>query len=210
MAVWLCRALNTRHFSVRLFETDADRAEELSNKLDWVTVLKLDPLDPDALTLERVDQADAFVATTLSDEKNILAAARAKAMGADNAVAVLQRGIYIPFVDYVGIDHAFSPRDSAVYEVRQLLQSGAIRHLGELAVGITDVYEVHVPKDGNGVLNKPLREVEFSDRIMIAAIQRGDEVLVPGGDDMIQGGDTVLVIAPKDFDKQLAKDFGIR
>lgn len=210
LAVWLCRALNTRAFSVRLFETDPERAEELSNKLDWITVLRVDPLDPDALTLERIDQADAFIAATHSDEKNILAAARAKAMGADMGIAVLERGIYIPFVEHVGIDYAFSPRDSAVSEISSLLHTGPIRKLGDLAVGLASVYEVKVPRDGNGVTGKPLKDVKFRDRLMVAAIQRGEDVHVPGGEDSIQGGDNVLIIGPEDCEKSLAKDFGVK
>ena len=40
MAVWLCRSLRDRSFSIRLFETDRERAEELAEKLDWVTVIQ--------------------------------------------------------------------------------------------------------------------------------------------------------------------------
>ncbi|MBT5136669.1 MAG: hypothetical protein HOM36_03845, partial [Phycisphaerae bacterium] len=36
VAVWLCRALENRGFSIRLFETDPVRADELAQKLEWV------------------------------------------------------------------------------------------------------------------------------------------------------------------------------
>lgn len=210
LSVWLCRALHSRSYSVRLFETDQDRAEELSNKLDWVTVLRVDPLDPDTMTLERIDQADAFIAATESEEQNILAAARAKSMGAANSLAVLHRDMYMNLVEHVGIDRAFSPPEAAVWEIKQLLDEGPIRRLGELAVGIAYVYEIRVPKDGNGVVGKPLKEVKFPVGVMIAAIQRGEEVRVPGGDDSISPGDTVVAIGPEGIDKDLRKSFGIK
>ncbi len=211
LAVWLCRALKSRNFSVRLFETDQARAEELSAKLDWATVLRIDPLDPDTMTLERVDQADAFVAATNNDEQNILAAARAKSMGAKYTVAVLQRDMYLNLVEHVNVDRAFSPRVAAVNEIQQLLNEGPIRHMGALAVGIADIYEVRVPNDnGEGVTGKPLKEVHFPSRAMVAAIQRGDEVMVPGGEDVIIAGDTVVFIGPQGLEKELGKVFGIR
>ena len=40
MAVWLCRALRERDFSIRLFEINRQRAEALAEKLDWVTVIQ--------------------------------------------------------------------------------------------------------------------------------------------------------------------------
>ena len=45
MAVWLCRALREHAWSIRLFETNTARSEELAEKLDWVTVLNADPTD---------------------------------------------------------------------------------------------------------------------------------------------------------------------
>jgi len=211
LAVWLARALKSRTFSVRLFETEQARAEELSAKLDWVTVLRIDPLDPDTMTLERVDQADAFVAATNNDEQNILAAARAKSMGAGYAVAVLQRGMYLHLVEHVNVDSAFSPRTSAVTEIQRLLHEGPIHHMGALSVGIADVYEVRVPAESaNGVTGKPLKEIRFPPKAMVAAIQRGEQVSVPGGEDVMAAGDTVVVIGPQGIEKELRKVFGIR
>jgi len=94
-SVWVCRSLRHRQFTVRLFEPDRARAEELAGKLDWVTVLNSDAIHTDALREERVDQADAFIAVTDDDETNILSAARAKSMGAKSAIAVLQRPTYL-------------------------------------------------------------------------------------------------------------------
>ena len=81
LGVWLCRQLNSRAFSVRLYEADRDRADELAAKLDWVTVVHTDPTDTSNWDEERLDQADAFVSVSDSDEHNILTAARAKSAG---------------------------------------------------------------------------------------------------------------------------------
>ncbi|MCH7886035.1 MAG: NAD-binding protein, partial [Planctomycetes bacterium] len=43
MAVWLCRAFKSKFFSVRLFVETHARAQELSDKLNHVTVLEADP-----------------------------------------------------------------------------------------------------------------------------------------------------------------------
>ena len=74
MSVWLCRALRHRMFSIRLFEADEKRALKLSEKLNWVTLLKADVMNSDALQDERVDLADVLIAMTNEDEHNILAA----------------------------------------------------------------------------------------------------------------------------------------
>jgi trk system potassium uptake protein TrkA len=207
-SVWLCRALRHSNFSVRLFEPDEARAAELSEKLDWVTVLNADAIQTDALEEERLDQADVFAALTVEDERNILAAARAKTMGVRSAIAVLQRPTYLHLLSHVGIDRAFSPRSVAVSEIQRLLDTGPVRHLASLSEKIAEVYEVEVPAAARRVVNKPLRDCEFPSHALIAAIERGDEVFVPGAENRIQAGDTIIVIGPPEVRKELRRLFG--
>ena len=207
LAVWLCRELHSRNFAIRLFEPHRERAEELAAKLDWVTVLRVDPLDTDTLTLERIDQADWFVALTDDDENNILAAARAKSMGAREVIAVLQRGTYLHLLEHVGIDRAFSPRVAAAAEIQRLVSTDSMRCLASLAVGFVDVYEIRVSLAAQHVIGVPLQELRLPEQTIIAAVQRGDEAYVPGGQDKIAAGETVVVVAPAGSEKQLKKFF---
>ena len=209
MGVWLCRALHGRAFSVRLIEADRGRAEELAGKLDWITVLLADPGDTEVLAEERAYDVDAFVALTDDDEHNVLAAARAKSMGAKSAIAVLQRPTYQHLLKHVGIDRSFSPRVSAVTEIRQLLQVGPMNHVATVARGVADVWEISVPAKADRVLGKTLRELRFPPKTIVAAIQRGEEAHVPTPDDTIAAGDTVVVISPQDNVKELKKMFGV-
>ena len=207
MGVWLCRALRSRRFSVRLFETDTDRCLELSEKLPWITVLSEDPTDPTVLEQQRVEQLDAFVALTGDDEHNILTAARAKSLGAQQAVAVLQRPTYLHLLEHVGIDKAFSPRDTAINEVVNLLDTAPVRRLATVAEGVADVYEVRVSPKAAEIVGRSLRDMRLDQRIIIAAIQRDGQVFVPGGKDVIHGGDTVVLIGPSGMERQLRKIF---
>ncbi len=210
LAVWLCRQLQSRAFSTRLYESDRTRAIELAAKLEWVTVLHTDPADPGAWDEENLGQADAFVALSGSDEHNILAAARAKSAGTSMAIAVLQQPTYLHLLTHVGIDRAFSPRVTAVTQIQQLLQPGPIRCLATLAEGIAEVYEIRVAASAKKVIQTPLREVQFPPKTIIAAIQRGDDVHVPGADDWIAENDTVVVIAPSENQKQLKALFAAK
>ncbi|QQE12421.1 Trk system potassium transporter TrkA [Planctomycetota bacterium] len=207
-AVWLCRVLKNRGFSIRLFEDDRERAEELSEKLDWVTVLNADAVNTDALKEERVDLADAFVAMTDDEETNILAAARAKSMGVAKAMAVLQRPTYLHLLRHVGIDKAFSPRSTAVTEIQRLIEPGPVRRLGSLSEGIAEIYEIKVPEEAKKVLSKQLLDIKFPSHCMIAAIQRNNEVFVPGASSTIEANDTVIVVGPASSKSELRRLFG--
>ncbi|GAB4194162.1 MAG: Trk system potassium transporter TrkA [Phycisphaeraceae bacterium] len=208
--VWVCRVLKDRGFSIRVFEDDAERAQELAEKLPWCTILDADAVNTDALKDERVDQADAFLALTLDEEQNILAAARAKSMGVKNAVALLLRPTYQHLLQHIGIDKSFSPRSTAVTEMLRLMEAGPVKRLATLAEGIAEVYELAVPIGTKKNVNQPLRELSLPANTLFAAVQREDEVFVPGGDSVIQPGDTVIAIAPEAARKALRKLFNGR
>jgi trk system potassium uptake protein TrkA len=209
MGVWLCRALRSQRFAVRLIEADRARAEELAIKLDWVTVLRADAADVSLLEDERIDQVDAFVALTDDDEHNVLAAAHAKSQGAKTVVAVQQRRNYMHLLDYVGIDEAFSPAVTAVDAIKELTNDRAFRHLATLARGVVDVFEVRVRAAAKEVIGKPLKDLNLPLKTIIGAIQRDGVAHVPGADDVIEDADTVVLIGPESVTKDLKRLFAI-
>ncbi|MCH7526927.1 MAG: Trk system potassium transporter TrkA [Planctomycetes bacterium] len=206
MGVWLCRALRSRHFSVRLFTSDRARAEELSAKLPHVTVIEADPTDPAVFDEEHIAKVDAFIALTQDDEHNILAAAQAKSLGAKKAIAVLQRPTYLHLLEHVGIDLAFSPRAVAAREIQRLLETGPVRVLATLANETADMYEIHVGK-GAPVIGHPIREIKLPEPCILAGLQRGDEVRMPGAEDKLQAGDYLLAIGRHGTQRALQKLF---
>jgi trk/ktr system potassium uptake protein len=205
-AVWLCRALKDRRFSVRLFVSDRGRAEQLAEKLAHVTVLEADPTDMGTFTDEHLERVDTFVAVTDEDERNILACSQAKSLGVLTAIAVVQRAKYLRLVSHVGIDHAFSPRADAVKTILKLIETGRVRSLARFAGETASVYEVR-PDTRANVLGNDLRNIKLPPQSMIAAIRREDDVHVPGADDQVQSGDVLLVIGPVGIEKQLTDVF---
>ena len=206
MAVWLCRALRGTAFSIRLFELRRERAEELAEKLEWVTVINADPCDRSVFEEENLAQVDAFVALLDDDEHNILGSAWAKSMGVAQAVAVVQRPDYLHLLPSVGIDRAISPRRVAVHEIDQFLARGALRRVASLAEGIVDVFSVVVGEKCK-FLDRPLHAIKLTPDWMVAGIQRADSVRVPGAEDTIHAGDTLLVIGRSGRESRLKKIF---
>ncbi len=206
MGVWLCRALRQRHFAVRLYAFERERAEEIAEKLPHVTVIQANPTEPTFFAEERIGDADAFVALSDDDEHNILAAAQAKSVGVKLAVAVTARSTYLHLLEHVGIDRAFSPRAVAAREIQILLEPGPIRVAASLVEATADVYEVTVgtkaPASGLA-----LKNIKLPGPCVVAAIQRGDEVHVPVADTVIESGDMLLVIGRREMSKSLRKLF---
>ncbi len=206
LGVWVCRALKDPRFSLRLFEIQRERAEELAEKLEHVTVVQADPSEPEVCKEERLDGADAFLAVTGDDERNILACAQAKSLGVKTSITILKRPAYLHLLSHVGIDRAFSPRTVAADAIRKLLESGPVWCLATLSQGTADVYEIR-PTRRATVIGKELRNVKLPPNCVIAAIQGSDSVRVPGAEDIISVGDTVLLIGPHGIERDLKRVF---
>ncbi len=210
MGVWLCRALHRRKFSIRLFETDRERAEELAEKLDWVTVLQADPTDVTVFEEEGLADVDAFVGLVADDdEHNILGCAWAKSMGVKTALTVVQSPTYLYLLRQIGIDHAFTPRILAAREIIGALAERPMESIASLAEGTINVYRVEVPKTAE-VVGRPLRELRLLPQGMIAAIQHDGRTSVPTADDVIHPGDTVLLIGRQESENALRRRFTSR
>jgi trk system potassium uptake protein TrkA len=207
-AVWLCRALEGRDFAIRLFERNRERAEELAEKLDWVTVIADDPTEPTVFEEEHLAEVDVFVGVAGEDEHNILACAWAKSRGVREAIAVLEKTNYEYLLPHVGVDHAINPRIAAVRDIENTLDAGPVRRAAELAEGSIDVFQVRVGPEA-ALVGKALREVKLPAAGVIVAIQHEKEVFVPGGDDTVQAGDRLLVIGTKELEKVVRRFFAV-
>lgn len=208
LAVWLCRSLRGRSFAIRLFETDRARAEELADKLDWVTVIHADPTDPNIFAEENIANADVFVALLDDDEQNILGSAWAKSMGVKDTIVLVQRPKYLHLYKNVDIDRSFSPRRLAVTEIERVIDERPIKFMASLAKGVLDLFQVEVGPDAS-ILNKPLKDITLAPHWIITAIRRGDDVRVPGRDDDVRVGDTLLVAGQHGMESKLKSIFGI-
>lgn len=204
MAVWLCRSLRSGRFSIRVFERDRDRAEELAEKLGWVTVVNADPTDAGVFADEAIGHADVFIALTNDDEQNILGSAWVKSKGVKQTIAVVQRPQYSHLLEHVGIDRAFSPRIIAVGEILNVLEHKGLRRLTTLAEGVLDVFRARVEKE-SVVIDRPLRDLPELNPWVVVAVEHGDDVSVPTAETRVQAGDTILAVGARGTDKALAE-----
>jgi len=205
---WLCRFLRDRHFAIRVFERDRARAEALSEQLSWVTIINADPTDRSVFDDEGLAQADAFISLLGSDEANIISAVFAKTRGVPDVITVVQKSKYLDLVYDIGVDAAYSTRRVAVEEIEDVIDDRPLRYVGALAEGDVDVFRVRIPKE-SPVVDRSLRDLPLAPDWVVAAIERGEDTTVPGPDDTIRTGDTVLVVGRHGREESLRRLFAI-
>jgi len=203
----LAQVLEDGRFAVFLMETDRTRCEYLATPLEHTTVINAAARRRATLEEERVGSADIFVACAGDDEDNIMACVEAKELGAKTIMAIVNRPDYANVVGKLGIDHAVSPRLVTAREIKGLLNTGAVISRMPLSEdGDVEIQEIDV-LEGAPVTEHVLAEVDLPPQCLIAAVIRESYVRVPGADDRLCPGDTVVALVAQSAREQLAKVF---
>ena len=189
----LARTLEGERFNIMIMDESLERCEFLSSNLQRVTVVQADATRRSILEEERVGSADVFVACTGDDENNIMAGVEAREIGAKQIMAIVGRPDYASVVGKLGIDVAVSERDVMAKQIMSFLQSGPVVSRMSLPGGKISVFEIEV-LEGVPATEHVLAKVPLPNQCLIAALMRAEYAKVPGADDRLQPGDTVIAL----------------
>ena len=190
----LARAVE-RDYSVKIIEYDKRRCEMLSTRLDRALVLQGDVTDEGLLESENVADMDLFVAVTNDDENNIMSCLLAKRMGARRVVALINRRSYVDLLQAGQIDIAISPAQATIGTLLAHVRRGHVTQVHSLRRGVAEALEavVHGDSDSCRCVGRKIEEIDLPKGAAIAAIVRGDKVIMAHHDTVVQGEDHVIV-----------------
>ncbi|HET8755282.1 MAG TPA: NAD-binding protein, partial [Solirubrobacteraceae bacterium] len=203
----LARRLEAKdRFSITLMERDAERARFVAEQLPRTTVLHEEGIAKDVLLAQGVDRVGVFAACAGDDRANLLAALHAKQLGAGLCLAVVSREEYMPLVDALEIDAAFSPR---LVTAEAILRSvrGENVHAMHLLWGGAEILEVSV-EGGCLAEGRTIDATRTMARTRPVALVRDGRVLMPEDDLRIRGGDRMLVFNTRQGVADVRRVFG--
>jgi trk system potassium uptake protein len=187
----LAQRLERRGYGdVRIIERDPARGERLAAALQHTLVLNGDGTDLELLEAEDIGRSDVLVSVIDNDERNLFASLLARQLGVGRIITRVSRQANLRLFERVGVDVALSARGAAVAAIVHQIQGGQSNLLAVLEEGQAQVVELQAP---SSLPPTPLRSLRALPESIIGAILRGDRTIVPGGDDVIQGGDRLLV-----------------
>lgn len=147
-----------------------------------------------------VAKADLFVATTSTDEVNILCCLVAKKLGVRQTIARIRNPEYALqaqlMTDELGISMTLNPDLDTAREIFRILRFPSALKVESFANGKVDLVEIKIEKDSL-LNNKSLMELryKYEVRILVCAVKRNNEVIIPKGDFILQEGDYVYITA---------------
>jgi trk system potassium uptake protein TrkA len=190
----LAQHLEVEH-QVKLIERDQRRARRVSEQLSNTIVLSGDAADEELLLEENIDSADVFVAVTNAEEANILSAMLAKRLGCHKVMALINRPAYAELMQSGSIDIALSPQQVTIGSLLAHVRRGDVVRVHSLRRGAAEALEVivHGVQGEGRVIGKRIENIPLPEGTTIAAIARGDQVLIAHHDTMIQRDDHVIL-----------------
>lgn len=201
-----------RKYHVKVIEQDLQRCRHLASNLDHAIVLHGDAADQDLMNEENMEGTDVFVALTNDDEANILSAMLAKNLGARKVMSLVNRPSYSKLVENGIVDIAISPQQISLSGLLRHVRRGDIVAVHSLRRGAAEAIEAiaHGDENTSKVVGRKINELNLPEGTRIAALVRGDEVIIVQGDTKIQGEDhVILFVADKQRISEVEQLFSV-
>ena len=193
-AYFLSKLLINDGIKVKIIENDFERGKHLAVILDKASVVYGDATDQDLLFEEELDQMDAFISCTGFDEENVLLALMANKRGVKNVVAKMSRRSYGPIMENLGDTMVINPIELCTANVLRFINEDRNLKFSKLIQGQAEFTEITV--DGSmPVAGKRIANLELPEGILIGAIHRNGEIIVPNGSTAIYIGDRLIILS---------------
>ncbi len=208
----LAKLLSGEKQDIILMDEDEDKLSRLDSNFDLMTV-HASPTSITGLKNAGVEDADLFIGVLPEESRNMTACMLATNMGAKKTVARIDNYEYLQpknreFFAQLGVDSLIYPEMLAAKEVVDALKMSWIRQWWEFCGGALVLIGTKM-RERAEILNVPLHELGGKHiPFHIVAIKRGNDTLIPRGDDIIQLNDIVFFTTTKKYIPYIRKISG--
>lgn len=172
---------------------------ESSNTLDVMCIFG-NGVNPNIQIEAGVPKAELLIAATSGDEVNILCCLMAKKLGAKNTIARVRNPQYADQLLFLkedlGLSMVINPEQAAAGEIFKLLRYPSAVKVDLFAQGKVELVEMKIAEGSalDGVALSALYK-QCGVKVLVCAVCRGEEVIIPNGDFVIQGKDLITIAA---------------
>ena len=208
----LAKLLSRDHQDCILVDEDENRLEGLDTEYDIMT-LQGSPTSIKTLKEAGVENAELFVGVTPDESTNMNASILAHALGARKTVARIDNYEYLApqlesFFKNLGIDSLIYPEVLAAIDINNGLRMSWVRQRWDVHGGALVMLGVKL-RETCEILNQPLKQLcTPSDPYYIVAVKRGDDTLIPGGNDELRVGDLTYFMTTREYIPYIRKICG--
>ena len=205
----LAESMVSEDIDVTVIDNNPKVIDFVNEHLDVLTVLA-NGIDINILKQLDIGQYNLLVASTDSDETNTLICSLAKKLGCEKTIARIRNPEYMEQLDFIkvemGIDHIVNPDLSTAQVIEKYLLKNYSFNSGDFASGKVQMIDVNI-EHTQDFIGKKLMDLENFDGLLITAISRDGDIIIPDGSTELLANDTIHVIGKSDRIKDLNNKF---
>ncbi|MBN2720202.1 MAG: Trk system potassium transporter TrkA, partial [Proteobacteria bacterium] len=196
-------SLSEEGHDVTLIEQKDSIADRAREKVD-ARVLVGSAFDPAILESSGVVGADMVIAVTNSDVINLSICSLASVYGAKRKIARVRDMALTEVVEKFGrahfyVDEIINPDEFAAQTIIKVVEAPGSREVADFSEGRILLRSFDIPPNSPlvGVTLGTLGDLDLPWPFLVVAIHRGEDVVIPRGENAVESGDRIYVLLPK-------------
>jgi trk system potassium uptake protein TrkA len=209
----LAKVLSMEGHRVSVIDCDLHRLRRVTDSLD-VQAVHGDGSRPDVLDRAEADRADLLLAVSNDDNVNMLACLFAKRIGTKQSVLRVKdltpfRRFRTFFKKNLMFDLVLSIEELAAVEIVKTIRQNQAIAVENFAEGKIQMRRLRLGEESR-LVGVAVKDLKIPAGMLITAIDRDHQILIPSGDDVIQRDDEVFVLGEPKAVGAFEKLTGIR
>lgn len=200
IAYYLAEILEKSGIDVKIIEKDPERCNTLASALTRTEIVCGDVGHRTLLESEGLRTSKALVTLTDLDELNMLVSIYGTSWGVPQVITKLSHVDDSKILDTLPVGSVICPRKLCASSILRYVRAmdhkaGSAITVHSLAEGAVEASEFLVtPKTLHR--GKPLKDIRTKKNVLVAAITRSGETIIPDGSSEFEVGDFVVIVAP--------------
>jgi len=208
----LTEQLSKEGHNITVVDTKERAVRDISNNFDVMGIVG-NGASFSVQTEAGVESSDLLIAVTDSDELNLLCCLIAKKAGGCHTIARVRNPVYSREIGYIkeelGLSMVINPEFAAAMEIGRVLKFPSAVEIDTFAKGRVELIRYRI-KEGSILHDMPLKDIsqKLHCDVLVCVVERGEEIVIPGGDFVLQEKDTISIVASSQNAMQFFKKLG--
>lgn len=208
----LAKLLSRNNQDIVLIDEDDERLASISSDYDLMTI-NASPSSLQTLKNAGAENADLYIAVTPDENMNMNSCMLAKALGAKKTVAKINNNEFMEpkltdFFERLGISSLIYPENLAARDIVNGLKMSWVRQRWDVHDGALIMLGIKL-RETCEILNEPLKDLcKPESPYHIVAIKRGDDTIIPRGDDELKIYDLAYFMTTRNYIPYIRKIVG--
>lgn len=209
----LIRQLTADKHDITIIDKNPETIADVTNSFDCMGVVG----NGASYSVQKeagVERSDLLIAVTGSDELNLLCCLIAKKAGNTSTIARVRNPVYSQEISYIkeelGLSMVINPEFASATEIARILRFPSADKIETFAHGRVEILKF-VIEDLSPLKDMTLIDVgkKYHCDVLICAVERGDDVFIPGGQFLLHKGDKVSFVASPTNAKEFFEKIGV-